>query len=46
VTAIISANEPAAARAALSPAGSARASGLLADTQPVPAGGSPHVGTP
>jgi membrane fusion protein, multidrug efflux system len=46
VAAIISANEPAAARAVSGPAGRARAPGLLAETQPVSAGGNAHVGTP
>jgi membrane fusion protein (multidrug efflux system) len=46
VAAIISANEPAAARAASSPHAGSRGPGLLADTQPVAASGSVHVGTP
>jgi membrane fusion protein (multidrug efflux system) len=48
VAAIISANEPASARAAAAagPAGAVRPSGLLADTQPVLAGRNTHVGTP
>jgi membrane fusion protein, multidrug efflux system len=48
VAAIISANEPASARAAAAagPAGAVRPSGLLADTQPVLAGPNTHVGTP
>jgi membrane fusion protein, multidrug efflux system len=46
VAAIISDNEPASARAAATHSGSVRAAGLLADTQPVSAGGNAHAGTP
>ncbi len=46
VAAIISANEPASARAAATPAGGARASGLLADAQPVAAIVGAHVKAP
>ena len=46
VAAIISANEPSAARAAASPAAGPRASGLLADAQPVSAGSGAHVKAP
>ena len=46
VAAIISANEPAAARAATAPAGSAHARGLLADARAVPADAGAHAKAP
>jgi membrane fusion protein (multidrug efflux system) len=46
VTAIISANEPSAARATATPRASARVSGLLADAQSVAAGGGAHAKVP
>ena len=46
VAAIISANEPAAARAASPAAGSARAAGLLADAHTAPTGGAAHGKAP
>ncbi len=46
VAAIITANEPASARAAATPTSGARASGLLADAQPVLAGGGTHTKAP
>jgi membrane fusion protein (multidrug efflux system) len=46
VAAIISANQPAAGRAAAAPPGSPRAAGLLADALPVAAGVSSHVKAP
>jgi len=46
VAAIISANQPAAGRAAAGPPGSPRAAGLLADALPVAAGVSSHVKAP
>ena len=46
VAAIISANEPAAARAATSPPGNSHATGLLADLRPVSAGAGAHAKVP
>jgi membrane fusion protein (multidrug efflux system) len=46
VAAIITANEPAAARAVATPPGSPRATGLLADAQPISVGGAVHVKAP
>src|SRR4029077_20097490 len=46
VAAIISANEPAAARAAASPPGSPRTTGLLADARPIPAAPLAHAKGP
>jgi hypothetical protein len=46
VAAIISANEPAAARAAASSSESARAAGLLADARSIAAGGGVHAKAP
>ncbi|HEY2276271.1 MAG TPA: efflux RND transporter periplasmic adaptor subunit [Steroidobacteraceae bacterium] len=46
VAAIISANEPASARAAASPPGSPRARGLLADARPASTGAAVHAKAP
>jgi len=46
VAAIISANEPASARAATSAPGNSRTTGLLADARPIPAGALAHAKVP
>ena len=46
VAAIISANEPASAHAAASAPGNPRATGLLADARPIPAGALAHAKVP